>query len=60
MENLAVEMIPDIDSCDSKDPLAAVDYVEEIYSFYRQIEVGLAVSGVAISTFLGLIAFYAF
>ncbi|RWW29496.1 hypothetical protein BHE74_00049141 [Ensete ventricosum] len=24
MENLAVEMIPDIDSCDSKDPLAAV------------------------------------
>ncbi|THU56718.1 hypothetical protein C4D60_Mb11t20160 [Musa balbisiana] len=39
MENLAVEMIPDIDSCDSKDPLAAVDYVEEIYSFYRQIEV---------------------
>ncbi|KAJ8511296.1 hypothetical protein OPV22_001730 [Ensete ventricosum] len=44
MENLAVEMIPDIDSCDSKDPLAAVEYVEDIYSFYRQIEVTSCVS----------------
>lgn len=30
---------PDIDSHDKKDPLAVVDYVEEIYSYYRREEV---------------------
>lgn len=30
---------PDIDSHDKKDPLAVVDYVEDIYSYYRRVEV---------------------
>ncbi|XP_008789359.2 G2/mitotic-specific cyclin-2-like [Phoenix dactylifera] len=37
MEDLV--LIPDIDSCDSKNPLAVVDYVEDIYNFYRQTEI---------------------
>lgn len=39
MEDLEEESIPDIDSCDAKNPLAVVEYVEEIYDFYRQTEV---------------------
>ncbi|XP_008812187.1 cyclin-B2-2-like isoform X2 [Phoenix dactylifera] len=38
MEDLQEEPIPDIDSCDSKNPLAVVEYVEDIYSFFRQTE----------------------
>ncbi|XP_077231232.1 cyclin-B2-2-like [Tasmannia lanceolata] len=38
MKDLVEETVPDIDSCDSKNPLAVVDYVEEIYTFYKQIE----------------------
>ena len=29
----------DIDSSDSNNPLAVVDYVEDIYTYYRQTEV---------------------
>ncbi|THU54919.1 hypothetical protein C4D60_Mb11t01120 [Musa balbisiana] len=39
MEDLVIETAPDIDSCDSNNPLAVVEYVEDIYSFYRQTEV---------------------
>ncbi|XP_010935270.1 cyclin-B2-2 isoform X1 [Elaeis guineensis] len=38
MEDLEEEPVPDIDSCDAKNPLAVVEYVEEIYDFYRQTE----------------------
>ncbi|RRT42787.1 hypothetical protein B296_00055512 [Ensete ventricosum] len=34
-----IETAPDIDSCDSNNPLAVVEYVQDIYSFYRQTEV---------------------
>lgn len=33
------EYIPNIDSFDSKNPLAVVDYVDDIYTFYRRTEV---------------------
>lgn len=39
MEDIVMEKAPDIDSCDSNNPLAVVEYVEDIYSFYRQTEV---------------------
>ncbi|THU67092.1 hypothetical protein C4D60_Mb05t21010 [Musa balbisiana] len=39
MEDIVAETVPDIDSCDSNNPLAVVEYVEEIYDFYRQTEV---------------------
>lgn len=33
------ESIMDIDSADSGNPLAATEYVEELYKFYRENEV---------------------
>ncbi|CAD5171535.1 unnamed protein product [Musa acuminata subsp. malaccensis] len=39
MEDIVAETVPDIDSCDSNNTLAVVEYVEEIYNFYRQTEV---------------------
>ncbi|KAJ4966215.1 hypothetical protein NE237_018064 [Protea cynaroides] len=44
MEDIAVEPVTDIDSCDSKNPLAVVDYVEDIYAYYRKAESSSCVS----------------
>lgn len=33
------EAAPDIDSCDAGNSLAVVEYVDEIYRFYRRTEV---------------------
>ncbi|URD80595.1 cyclin-B2-2 [Musa troglodytarum] len=44
MEDLVVETIPDIDGCDLNNPLAVVEYVEDIYTFYRKTEVTSCVS----------------
>lgn len=38
------ELIYDIDASDSHNELAVVDYVEDIYRFYRNTEVSLASS----------------
>ena len=38
------EFIMDIDSVDSGNPLAATEYVEELYKFYRENEVIFALS----------------
>ncbi|XP_068639758.1 G2/mitotic-specific cyclin-2-like [Aristolochia californica] len=38
MEDLEAEAIPDIDSCDKKNPLDVVEYVEDIYNYYRKTE----------------------
>nr|CAD1840770.1 unnamed protein product [Ananas comosus var. bracteatus] len=32
------EEVPEIDSCDSSNPFAVVDYVQDIYNFYRRTE----------------------
>jgi hypothetical protein len=39
MEDSEEEVAPDIDSCDAGNSLAVVEYVDEIYSFYRRSEV---------------------
>jgi hypothetical protein len=39
MEDSEEEVAPDIDSCDVGNSLAVVEYVDEIYSFYRRSEV---------------------
>lgn len=31
-------LVLDIDSCDKNNPLAATEYIEELYTFYREIE----------------------
>ncbi|CAA3005529.1 G2 mitotic-specific cyclin-2-like [Olea europaea subsp. europaea] len=38
MADIFEETITDIDSDDSKDPLAVVDYVEDLYKFYKKTE----------------------
>lgn len=38
MEDMVEEPIVDIDSCDAKNPLAAVEYVEDLFSYYRKME----------------------
>lgn len=35
------EPVLDIDACDRTDPLAVVEYIDDIYSLYKKIEVGL-------------------
>lgn len=39
MVDIMEESLVDIDSRDIKDPLAVVDYVEDLYTFYKKIEV---------------------
>ncbi|XP_045831492.1 G2/mitotic-specific cyclin-2-like [Trifolium pratense] len=39
MEDIDGEMILDIDSCDANNSLAVVEYIEDLHSYYRQIEV---------------------
>lgn len=38
------EPIMDIDDCDTKDPLAVVEYIDEIYEFYKKTENSSCVS----------------
>ncbi|PKU63897.1 Cyclin-B2-2 [Dendrobium catenatum] len=38
MEDLEAKLLMEIDSCDSNNPLAVVNYVNDIYSFYRETE----------------------
>ncbi|KAJ4714071.1 Cyclin [Melia azedarach] len=38
MEDIAEEPIVDIDSCDAKNPLAVVEYVEDLFAYYRKME----------------------
>lgn len=39
MEDIVEEPIVDIDGCDLKNPLAVVEYVEDLYAYYRRMEV---------------------
>ena len=39
MEDIDGEPVMDIDGPDAKNPLAVVEYVEELYAYYRRIEV---------------------
>nr|DAD41806.1 TPA_asm: hypothetical protein HUJ06_016129 [Nelumbo nucifera] len=41
MEDIVTEPEMDIDSGDKKNPLAVVEYIEDIYSYYRKTEVTL-------------------
>lgn len=39
MADIFEEAIMDIDSDDAKNPLAVVDYVEDLYAYYKKMEV---------------------
>ncbi|TKY70259.1 G2/mitotic-specific cyclin-1 [Spatholobus suberectus] len=38
MEDIIEETVLDIDICDANNPLAVVDYIEDLYSHYRKME----------------------
>ncbi|KAJ7944069.1 Cyclin [Quillaja saponaria] len=38
MEDIFEEPITDIDNCDANNPLAVVDYVHDLYAYYRRME----------------------
>lgn len=39
MEDIFEETGTDIDGCDVTDPLAVVEYVEDLYAYYKKMEV---------------------
>jgi len=41
MEDIIDETVLDIDVCDANNPLAVVDYIEDLYAYYRKTEVNL-------------------
>lgn len=41
MEDIFEDPVMDIDGCDAKNALAAVDYVDDLYVYYRKMEVKL-------------------
>lgn len=45
MEDIAEDEDPviDIDSVDSENPLAVVEYVDDLYAHYRKIEVNISI-----------------
>ncbi|KAG5069625.1 G2/mitotic-specific cyclin-1 [Glycine max] len=38
MEDIIEETVLDIDTCDANNPLAVVDYIEDLYAHYRKME----------------------
>lgn len=41
MEDIIEDPILDIDVPDAKNPLAVVEYIDDIYSYYRKMEVSI-------------------
>lgn len=41
MEDIMEEPVMDIDTPDANDPLAVAEYIEDLYSYYRKVEVHL-------------------
>lgn len=39
MEDVAEEPVMDIDSCDKENQLAVVEYIDDLYKFYKKAEV---------------------
>ncbi|KAG5246594.1 cyclin family protein [Salix suchowensis] len=38
MEDVEEELVLDIDGCDKRDPLAVVEYIDDLYNFYKKAE----------------------
>lgn len=41
MKDIAEEPIVDIDSPDKKNPLAVVEYIDDLYIYYKKVEVSI-------------------
>ena len=44
MEDVEEEPVLDIDGCDKRDPLAVVEYIDDLYNFYKKAEVTECIS----------------
>ena len=44
MEDIVEEPLVDIDSCDLKNPLAVLEYVEDLHTYYKKMEVMYSLS----------------
>ncbi|XP_059623327.1 G2/mitotic-specific cyclin-2-like [Cornus florida] len=44
MEDIFEDPVMDIDNCDAKNPLAVVDYVQDLFAYYRKMESSSCVS----------------
>ncbi|KAL7104099.1 hypothetical protein ACP275_08G223300 [Erythranthe tilingii] len=44
MEDIFEESVVDIDGCDAKDPLAVVEYVDDLFAYYKKMENSSCVS----------------
>ena len=40
MEYAGEEPVMDIDSADKNNPLAVVEYIDDLYAYYKKVEVG--------------------
>lgn len=54
MEDIEEEAVIDIDSRDTKDPLAVVEYIDELYAYYRKAEVRIFQTNVVPVSFSSL------
>lgn len=57
MEDIFEETSTDIDGCDAKNPLAVVDYVEDLYAYYKKMEVNMGWIMCLVSSFLQVLVF---
>jgi cyclin B len=48
MEDVEEEPVLDIDGCDKRDPLAVVEYIDDLYNFYKKAEVTQNISSYSI------------
>ncbi|KAH7850477.1 hypothetical protein Vadar_033629 [Vaccinium darrowii] len=46
MEDIPEEPVSDIDSVDKRNPLAVVEYIDDIYAYYKKVEVIIYLSAI--------------
>lgn len=39
MQDISEKPVSDIDSADKKNPLAVVEYIDDLYAYYKRVEV---------------------
>lgn len=52
MEDIPEKPVSDIDSADKKNPLAVVEYIDDLYAYYKRVEVMSAIPGSSFIFFL--------
>lgn len=45
MEDIPEKPVSEIDNADKKNPLAVVEYIDDLYAYYKRVEVMSAIPG---------------